>query len=54
MSKGGLADTGNVLDQQVPPRQKSDQGKLHDIGLSANNSLDCSLELFKLTGGGDH
>ena len=43
-----------VFDQQVPARQKSDQGKLHDIGLSANNSLDCSLELFKLTGGGDH
>ena len=54
MSERRLAHTWNVFNQQVPAGEKRDQSELDHVRLSSNNCFNCSLELFKLTGGGDH
>ncbi len=51
----GLADSGNVFDEQVAPREQSDQRELNGIFLAVDGARDGALELRDdLRGGSRH
>jgi len=55
LRQSGLADPGNIFDEQVTPREKGDQRELDGVFLAVDRARDGALQLRDdLRGGGWH
>ena len=49
LGEGGLADAGDVLDEEMAARQEADEREAHDFGLAVNRRADGRLQFCELT-----